>query len=89
MTDMKDYDETRRLLYIGLAARHGAKRATLAGTIANALAHHRHSHKPGEALHFALGLLDGSKGADSAAWALIEHITADLDKAKTEDERAQ
>ena len=37
--DRKDFDETRRLLYMALLAGH-TKRYNLAGTLVNALKHH-------------------------------------------------
>ena len=87
----RDLDETRRLLYAGLALAtdcnnvHLTEHATLVGTIANALAHHRGSHYPKDALKFFLSLISGDGIAVQQAWDIIAAITAELNELKETD----
>ena len=80
----KDLDETRRLLYIGLAAGRDhlnvklSEKADLTGTLAHALAHHRGGgYDIGEALEFAIGLVKGANRGQ--AYDLIRLITSELE----------
>jgi hypothetical protein len=75
----KDYDETRRLLYMALCAPL-TKRYNLAGTLVNALLHHSKVYQDRDAL--IVDVCDAVDGAaEDLAWILeqIDEITAKLD----------
>ena len=78
----RDLDETRRLLYIALAAGYDglntklSDKAELAGTLANALAHHRGGYTPDDALEFAVSVIKGAGAVK--AHSLINAITCEL-----------
>jgi hypothetical protein len=82
----EDLDETRRLLYMALAAavdpvlpgRTMVDHPELPGTLANALAHHRGSHTPKEAFTLAADLFHGKRTDE--AWGLIAEITQELEE---------
>lgn len=87
----EDLDETRRLLYTALAVgqRPGEsslhEHATLAGTLANALAHHQGRYEdPMEALEFAVGVVRGVKAHTNGAWQYIRRITSEIVNLTTE-----
>lgn len=83
MTDeeRRDLDETRRLLYMALAAPR-TERYNLVGTIVNALRHHQGmllDRSLSQALSTVVEIVEGSEAADIEAQELIEDITAKLD----------
>lgn len=82
--DVKDFDETRRLLYMALVASR-TKKYNLAGTLVNALKHHHavDDLSDGEITDHVVAVLEGSDAdpaSDSRAWlqAQIDRITAEL-----------
>lgn len=78
----RDLDETRRLVYMVLAAQ-GTERYELAATVVNALAHHQSAVDPDVAMRHVRTILTGHPGntADSEAWlrGRVERITSELD----------
>lgn len=77
--DRRDFDETRRLLYMALLA-NGTKRYNLAGTLINALAHHHAVDVPVDEI--TRHVVDAVETADEASlqWvqAQIDRITYEL-----------
>ena len=78
--DSRDFDETRRLLYMALLRRRTEK-YSLAGTLVNALVHHHavDGLNAAEAMNHVVNVLE-SDNEDSRAWlqAQIDRITAEL-----------
>ena len=78
-TTARDRDETRRLLYVALAASR-TKRYNLAGTLVNALKHHQGvDDDPIDLMDKVVAAVDGQPG--SSAWLLeqIQRLTAELE----------
>lgn len=74
----KDLDETRRLLYGGIAARR-TDRWELVGSLVNALVHHsKLIDDADDAMWQALDLVGGLKGNEAWATDLINQITEKL-----------
>lgn len=75
--DARDFDETRRLLYMTLAAPH-TKKYNLVGTLVNALKHH-HGH-PGSADEIIAQLIHVIEGGEDETFVReqIDRITAEL-----------
>ena len=79
--DARDFDETRRLLYMALLRRETEK-YTLAGTLVNALVHHHAVDVPArEVVRHVLNVIEDWDGAaESGAWMRqqVDRITAEL-----------
>ncbi len=84
--DARDFDETRRLLYMALAAPR-TKKYNLVGTLVNALRHHHAldgDNDPGaaEMMRMLISMVDGDADAETLAerwiWAQISRITDEL-----------
>jgi hypothetical protein len=79
--DRKDFDETRRLLYMALLAPR-TKRYNLAGTLVNALVHHHavDGLDADEAITHVLGVVEADDDPESREWMRqqIDRITAEL-----------
>lgn len=75
-----DLDETRRLLYMALLARH-TKRYNLAGTLVNALKHHSKVDEPVDAIVEQVLACIEDRDPEADAWvnAQIVRITTALD----------
>ncbi len=73
--DARDFDETRRLLYMArLASR--TKRYNLAGTLVNALVHHHavDGLDAGTVADHVVAVLEGGDGEDAGRAFLLEQI---------------
>jgi hypothetical protein len=72
-----DLDETRRLLYMALAAPR-TKRYNLVGTLVNALAHHGLGVNPIEAMANLINAVEQPDNGEAAGWvhAQIDRIAA-------------
>ena len=78
-SDVRDLDETRRLLYMALLVGR-TKRYNLAGTLVNALKHHqRLDLDVSEIVDHVVGAVEGGD-ADGEAWVRgqIDRITQEL-----------
>lgn len=79
--DGKDFDETRRLLYMALLVPK-TKRYNLAGTLVNALKHHHavDDLSTGDIAEHVINVLEEDDSAGSRAWLQeqIDRITAEL-----------
>lgn len=79
--DARDFDETRRLLYMALL-RNQTEKYTLAGTLVNALVHHHAVGLPVEDVirHVLAVIEDRTGAAESGAWMReqVGRITAEL-----------
>jgi hypothetical protein len=64
-TEATDFDETRRLLYMALAAPR-TKRYNLVGTLVNALAHHGLEVDPDEAMAQLIDFVENN--VDTSRW---------------------
>ena len=78
--DRKDFDETRRLLYMALLVNR-TKRYNLAGTLVNALKHHHavDNLSADAVMDLVIAVIEGGPEADQA-WVRqqIDRITAEL-----------
>ena len=85
--DPRDFDETRRLLYMTLAIRQGTDKYNLVGTLANALVHHHGLDGDDDpnvmgVMRHLINVVEEREGADeSQEWILgqIARITDELD----------
>ena len=80
--DARDFDETRRLLYMALL-RNRTEKYQLAGTLVNALVHHHavDGLNAGEVADHVVDVIErAGSGGESGAWlqAQIDRITAEL-----------
>jgi hypothetical protein len=79
----RDLDETRRLLYMAMAASR-TDRYNLAGTLVSALVHHQNADEPaGMIMDTLIGAIEGNP--EDLAWVLdeIAAITARLELGAT------
>ncbi len=84
--DTRDFDETRRLLYMALAAPR-TKKYNLVGTLVNALRHHHaldddNDPSAAQMMKMLISMVDGEVDADTLAerwiWGQIGRITDEL-----------
>lgn len=72
-----DLDETRRLLYMALAAGRGVKRYNLGGTLINAIRHHQGVEDP-DLEEKVLGQVEGTAVDEDWVRGQISRLTAEL-----------